>query len=260
MVRQYVTTIMTSGIKKATKEPISMKRSSLRTQVPLTKTLFSLWSPMTGIGIETPRDKDRVGDRKESVSVCVYFFVESVCSTFIVFSEHLLLIVNRMVNYIKYYSLNQQSTTLYLILTLQTFWHNKYEIMCWTQQSDDPTSTITQSKSNWDDLGWAGLESEATPLGNSLKIVRKLFRVTSSWGWEKAKSAFRGQADSLTYYNNTNVLLLRAESACWPGLCFKEKGRRRKAFSFTAPRLLVTGTFRQVRKSRSSVRSVVPTV
>lgn len=67
MVRQYVTTIMTSGIKKATKEPISMKRSSLRTQVPLTKTLFSLWSPMTGIGIDTPREKE--SGRKESVSV-----------------------------------------------------------------------------------------------------------------------------------------------------------------------------------------------
>lgn len=53
-VRQYVTTMMTSGMKKATKEPISMKRSSLRTQLPLTKTLSSLRRPITGIGIDTP--------------------------------------------------------------------------------------------------------------------------------------------------------------------------------------------------------------
>lgn len=65
MVRQYVTTMMTSGMKKATKEPISMKRSSLRTQLPLTKTLSSLWRPITGIGIDTPRWRKR---ERETVS------------------------------------------------------------------------------------------------------------------------------------------------------------------------------------------------
>lgn len=66
MVRQYVTTMMTSGMKKATKEPISTKRSSLRTQLPLTKTLSSLWRPITGMGIDTPtkRYRERTGQRK----------------------------------------------------------------------------------------------------------------------------------------------------------------------------------------------------
>lgn len=63
MVRQYVTTMMTNGIKKATKEPISMKRSSLRTQLPLTKTLSSLRRPITGMGIDTPRQTERIYKR-----------------------------------------------------------------------------------------------------------------------------------------------------------------------------------------------------
>lgn len=66
MVRQYVTTMMTRGMKKATKEPISMKRSSLRTQLPLTKTLSSLWRPITGIGIDTPKRRQR--ERLQSFS------------------------------------------------------------------------------------------------------------------------------------------------------------------------------------------------
>lgn len=53
--------MMTSGMKKATKEPISMKRSSLRTQLPLTKTLSSLWRPITGIGMDTPASRRRGG-------------------------------------------------------------------------------------------------------------------------------------------------------------------------------------------------------
>lgn len=57
MVRQYVTTMMTSGMKKATKEPMSTKRSSLRTQLSLTKTLSLLWRPITGIGIDTPKER-----------------------------------------------------------------------------------------------------------------------------------------------------------------------------------------------------------
>lgn len=53
--------MMTSGMKKATKEPISMKRSSLRAQLPLMKTLSSLRRPITGIGIDTPeRQRPRV--------------------------------------------------------------------------------------------------------------------------------------------------------------------------------------------------------
>lgn len=65
MVRQYVTTMITSGMKKATKEPISMKRSSLRTQLPFTKTLSSLWRPITGIGIDTPTGRTAEREREE---------------------------------------------------------------------------------------------------------------------------------------------------------------------------------------------------
>lgn len=82
MVRQYVTTIMTSGMKKATKEPISMKRSSLRTQLPLTKTLSSLWRPMTGIGIDTP------GEKEKNQRLALFFLLFLLrTSSFVVFNQ-----------------------------------------------------------------------------------------------------------------------------------------------------------------------------
>ena len=63
--RQYVATIMISGMKKATKDPTSMKRSSFSTQLPFTNTFSSFSSPITGMGIEiTERVRERGGERQ----------------------------------------------------------------------------------------------------------------------------------------------------------------------------------------------------
>ncbi|KAL7875789.1 hypothetical protein AOLI_G00107520 [Acnodon oligacanthus] len=63
--------MMTRGMKKATKEPTSMKRSSFSTQLPFTKTLSLLLRPMTGIGMEIPekqreREKERQRERERN--------------------------------------------------------------------------------------------------------------------------------------------------------------------------------------------------
>lgn len=59
IVRQYVITMMVSGMKKATKDPIRTKFGSFSTQVVLlTKTLSSSLSPITRIGTDTPIQRD----------------------------------------------------------------------------------------------------------------------------------------------------------------------------------------------------------
>lgn len=60
-VRQYVITMMMRGMKKAMKDPMRTKFSSLRTQVPFTNTRESSCKPMTGMGIDIPRKTEPKG-------------------------------------------------------------------------------------------------------------------------------------------------------------------------------------------------------
>lgn len=62
IVRQYVITMIVSGMKKATKDPIRTKFGSFSTQVVLlTNTLSSSLSPITGIGTDTPKRTKKGG-------------------------------------------------------------------------------------------------------------------------------------------------------------------------------------------------------
>lgn len=60
IVRQYVITMIVSGMKKATKDPIRTKFGSFSTQVVLLmNTLSSSLSPITGIGTDTPTGTEK---------------------------------------------------------------------------------------------------------------------------------------------------------------------------------------------------------